>query len=122
MGCAEVVWERGRECAGVLGAVWVCEFDLDSCGVDQLVVDLGTEFRVCGVGFCRECGIHCSEFVAGGEGDGCEGQSYIARRCGGLACGISHCHQVLVFHVSIAPEAGGVRERYANVVVGVERL
>jgi len=37
VGCVEVVWEREREFDGVLGVVWVCEFDLDSGGVGFLV-------------------------------------------------------------------------------------
>ena len=92
----------------MLGAVRVCEFDMDSCGVDQLVADLGAEFRVRGIGVCGECGFHCQKPVACGESDGCEDQSYIAHRCGGLACGVGHCHQVLVLHVSIAPKPGGL--------------
>jgi hypothetical protein len=32
-----VVWEREREFDGVLGAVWICQLDLDSCGVGVLV-------------------------------------------------------------------------------------
>jgi len=48
-----VEWLRGRKFAGVLGAVWICEYHVDTGCVGQLEPVDGVELCICG---CRVCG------------------------------------------------------------------
>ena len=91
MGVVEVVWNRGRRergggVVGVVGAVWVCESDLDSGGADQLESDQCAELCVCGSGVCSQCELFGQEYVGcvgWDEGEAWQG----AGVCGcGVAC------------------------------------
>lgn len=64
MGRAEVVRERVGQCARVLGAVRVCESDLDTGCAGELESIDGAELCVCWRGVRGQCGVFGAEFVS----------------------------------------------------------
>ena len=90
----------------MLGAVWVCECDLDPRGADQLVAHLDPELRFRGRGVCGQRDFSGEESVAGCQCDGGESGEGTGVGDGAAACWVGDCHQVSFLRVSCPPVVG----------------
>lgn len=64
MGLIAVVWSRIRNTSRMLGIIWVCERDMDTCGHYQLESGFDLEFCFHGSRFCGERSVSGQESVA----------------------------------------------------------
>ena len=67
MGIAQMVWSRICNIGRMLGVIWLCEYNMDTSGHNQLESDFDLELCLYGN---RVCGEHCvssQESVAGGQ-------------------------------------------------------
>ena len=100
MGLIEVVRCRICNISRVLGALWICQCNLDTGGIDQLEPGDDPELRFRGYRLRIECLLPREESMACGQRDRGKGEQGPRHWDGPVARRIGYCHKVHIFRVS----------------------